>query len=104
MGDVTDEFVAAVSRETGIPAEFLSGESTSAVWDTVHRLVEWKRATAPQPTTAAVSATPPPPRPITPLPPDGVSVMDAYRQNRLADRGAPAPPPRAPRGRRGMPW
>ncbi|MDT5137799.1 MAG: hypothetical protein QOD58_2061 [Mycobacterium sp.] len=43
-------------------------------------------------------------QPMTPQPLGEVSVMDAYRQGRLADRGAPAPPPRAPRDRRGMPW
>lgn len=35
---------------------------------------------------------------------DGMSVMDAYRAGKFAALGAPAPPARVPRSRRGMPW
>lgn len=101
---VTPEFLAAVSAHTGVPAEFLTGDTAAGVWEAAQRAVDWREATAPPaPPTAAVSASIPY-KPMTPQPLGEVSVMDAYRQGRLADRGAPAPPPRAPRARRGMPW
>jgi hypothetical protein len=108
MSDITPEFVQVVSDWTGVPAEFLTGDTAADVWDSAARAEAWRVSTsAPAPPlpppTAAVSASVPY-KPITPQPLGEVSVMDAYRQGRLADRGAPVPPPRAPRSRRGMPW
>jgi hypothetical protein len=107
LSDITPEFVRAVSDETGVPEWLLTQggiNTTEGIWSRARDAVNWKTGTAPpRPQTAAVSASVPY-KPMTPQPLGEVSVMDAYRQGRLADRGAPAPPPRAPRDRRGMPW
>lgn len=110
MGDITAEFVAALSAETGVPVEFLCGETTLDMWESAQRLVDWKaKTTAPQPTpnlpTSAVSASSVPYEPITAqgCAPDG-DYLAAWRAGKLAPAGVPAPPQRAPRGRRGMPW
>lgn len=58
-----------------------------------------------QPPTAAAEATSPTPAPVTVEQlADGMSIMDAYRAGRFAALGCPAPPPRLPRARIGMPW
>jgi hypothetical protein len=58
-----------------------------------------------QPPTAAVDAASPPPTPITPQQlVEGDDWLTAWRTGRLAPFGLPAPPERAPRDRRGMPW
>jgi hypothetical protein len=103
MSDI-EEFAAAVSKETGVPEEFLSGDSPHAIWDGAERLTRWKAsAGVPPPTTAAVPACSPPPTRITPQPLDG-DYLAAWRGGRWSPLGIPAPPPRAPRNRRGMPW
>lgn len=57
-----------------------------------------------EPTGAADPASPPPTRVTVEQLPEGMSVMDAYRAGKFAALGAPAPPERVPRSRRGMPW
>ncbi|MGV0081730.1 hypothetical protein ACRUZW_26000 [Mycobacterium colombiense] len=102
-GKATDEFRQAVSRETKVPLEFLCGETAAEVWDAAQRLADWKASTAAPPQTAAVSASTPP-TPITLGDLVGDDVLTAWRNGKLAPAGIPAPPPRAPRDRRGMPW
>lgn len=41
-GKATGEFREAVSRETGVPSEFLTGDTAGEVWDAATWLVEWK--------------------------------------------------------------
>jgi hypothetical protein len=41
-GKATEEFRQAVSRETGVPVEFLRGNTAAEVWDSAQRLVDWK--------------------------------------------------------------
>lgn len=55
--------------------------------------------------TAAVDPASPRPARISPEQqvPDG-DWLAAWRAGKLTALGAPAPPPRAPRDRRGMPW
>ena len=92
-GYVTPEFLAAVSAHTGVPVQFLSGSTIDAVWESAKRAVEWKEATAPAvppPLTSAVSPSYGP-VPMRPVPDD---VLRAWREGQLAERGAPAPPPR----------
>jgi hypothetical protein len=99
MSDVTPEFLAAVSDHTGVPVEFLTGDSTRAVWDSAQAAIDWKNATLPTGanapvTTAAVSPTSQPTR-ITPQQlVQGDDWMSAWRAGRLTPLGAPAPPPR----------
>lgn len=57
-----------------------------------------------QPTGAADAASPPETRVTVQQLADGLSIMHAYRAGRFAALGAPAPPERVPRSRRGMPW
>lgn len=104
MSHVTPEFIEAVGRETGVPVEFLTGDTTDDIWDAAERLARWKAGTAPaasKPPTAAVSASLPD-RPITAqgCVPDG-DYLAAWRSGRLAPAGMPAPPPRQSPG---MPW
>jgi len=40
MGDVTPEFIAAVSQHTGVPRCLLTCDTTDAVWDRAQRLDE----------------------------------------------------------------
>jgi hypothetical protein len=104
-GKATDEFRRAVSHETGVPVEFLRGDTSGEVWDAAERLARWKADTAAPPTAAVPAATPPP---RIPTPQSLVAGNDdwlgAWRANHLSPAGVPAPPPRAPRDRRGMPW
>jgi hypothetical protein len=98
MSDMPAEFIRAVSKETGVPEQFLIGDAAAEVWDSAQRLVDWKASTAPPPSppTAAVSAsTSIPDQPITPqrCAPDG-DYLAAWRSGRLAPAGIPAPPPR----------
>jgi hypothetical protein len=99
---VTPEFIAAVSPHTGVPAEFLTGDTAAEVWDGAQRLVDWKASNAvPQPPTAAVSASLPyEPITVAGCVPDG-DYLEAWRSGRLAPAGPPAPPPRQSPG---MPW
>jgi hypothetical protein len=95
VSDVTPEIIQAVSEKTGVPAEFLSGDTIGAVWDSAQRAVDWKQATAPRPPTAAVSATLPPARPIPRQQlVEGDDWLQAWRSGRLTPMGAPKPPPR----------
>ena len=95
MGDVTPEFLAAVSEHTGVPEFMLSGDTIAAVWDSAQAAVDWKQATAPRPPTAAVTATPPPARPIPRQQlVEGDVWLQAWRSGRLTRMGAPKPPPR----------
>lgn len=104
MSEVTNEFRRAVSAETGVPECFLTGDTTGEVWDAAERLARWKASTAPQPPTAAVGAAAPyEPIRAAGCVPDG-DWLTAWRTGKLAPVGMPAPPQRAPRGRRGMPW
>jgi hypothetical protein len=100
MGDVTPEFIAAVSAHTGVPEWFLTGDTVDAVWDGAQRLVDWKASTAaPQPPTAAVPASSPPPTRITAQQlVRGDDWMGAWRAGRLTPMGAPQPPPRRNNG------
>lgn len=101
---ITPEFVRAVSAETGVPAEFLTGDTTHEVWDSAQRLADWKASTASQPPTAAVAASAPD-RPITPqgCAPDG-DYLKAWREGRLAPVGMPAPPTHGPPSSKSRPW
>jgi hypothetical protein len=93
---VTPEFLAAVSAHTGVPEFMLSGDTIAAVWDSAQAAVDWKEATAPQPPTAAVSASSPQARPI-PMQQQlttGDDWLRAWRMGRLTAMGAPQPPPR----------
>jgi hypothetical protein len=97
MGDggVTPEFLAAVSEHTGVPKQFLSGNTIPEVWASARQAVEWKEATAPPPPTAAVSASSQPYRiPMQSLVPGNDDWMTAWRAGRLTPMGVPQPPPR----------
>jgi hypothetical protein len=87
-----------VERETGVPAELLAKATTEdSARALADRLLSWKGETSP--------AAPPP---TAPVPAYGVSqigrdslgylsaeqVVQAHREGRLADIGAPAPPRR----------
>jgi hypothetical protein len=98
---VTPEFITAVSAHTGVPAEFLTGDTAADIWDAAGRLARWKASTAAPPPTAAVSASVPnEPITVQGCVPDG-DYLAAWRAGRLAPAGIPAPPPRQSRG---MPW
>jgi hypothetical protein len=105
MGDVTSDFVRAVSEETGVPEWLLTQggiNTTEGIWSRARDAVNWKTGTAPpRPQTAAVS-TSLPDGPITPqgCVPDG-DYLAAWRTGRLAPVGIPAPPPRRSPG---IPW
>jgi hypothetical protein len=108
MGDVTPEFLAAVSAHTGVPEWLLTAggvNTTEGIWSRASDAVEWAARTAPpaapKPPTAAVSASIPG-KPITPqgCAPDG-DYLAAWRSGKLSPAGIPAPPPRQSRG---MPW
>lgn len=58
----------------------------------------------PQQQTAAADVSSPPMRVTVEQLAEGMSTMDAYRAGRFAALGAPAPPERVPRSRRGRPW
>jgi hypothetical protein len=99
MSDVTPEFLAAVSEHTGVPVNFLTGDTTAAVWDSAQTAVDWKASTAPEPQrppTAAVSVSSPPA--CVPTPQSLVAGSDdwltAWRAGRLGPAGLPQPPPR----------
>jgi hypothetical protein len=101
MDDVTPEFVRAVSEETGVPGWLLTqgGNNTmEGIWSRASDAVEWKTKTAPaapQPPTAAVPATTPPPTRITSQQlVEGDDWLGAWRAGRLTPMGAPQPPPR----------
>lgn len=51
MGEVTPQFLAAVSEHTGVPASLLSGDTPAAVWDSARAgaAVDWKTAAPPTP-------------------------------------------------------
>ncbi|WP_406817401.1 hypothetical protein [Mycobacterium sp. M23085] len=105
MSDVNPEFIEAVSRETAVPAWLLqTADSPLDIWHLAQAAVDWKARTSPPPappSTAAVSAAVPyGPVPQQPVPAD-MTVMEAYRGNHFADRGAPAPPARRSPGK---PW
>jgi hypothetical protein len=109
MSDEMQQLIHAVSEHTGIPVSMLSGDTAAAVWDSAIRAEQWRVSTAPaapRPPTAAVS----PASPQTPIPTPQQIVngsgdyLSAWRSGRLAPAGIPAPPPRAPRDQRGMPW
>lgn len=96
MSGVTPEFIQAVSRHTGVPLEFLFGETIPEVWESARAAVDWKvQTTAPpaQPATSAVSV--PSADRIVQMRRDAPDDwMAAWRAGQLAGRGAPAPPPR----------
>jgi len=97
MSDVTPEFLAAVSDHTGVPVEFLTGDSIRAVWDSAQAAVDWKQATAPPQPPPAASATVSVPTLNRTVHVHGEAPDDwmaAWRAGQLAGRGAPAPPPR----------
>lgn len=95
MSDLPAEFVRAVSEQTGVPAEFLTGDTAEHVWDSAERIARWKAETAPPPQTSAVVASSPPPTRITAQQmTEGNDWLTAWRTGRLAGAGAPAPPPR----------
>jgi len=94
MSDVTPEFLTAVSEHTGVPVDFLTGDTIAAVWDSARRAVEWKQATAPLPpqtATAAVSV-PSDDRIVQMHGEPPTDWMRAWRSGLLAGRGAPTPP------------
>jgi len=108
MSDITPEFVRAVSEETGVPEWLLTQggvDTTEGIWARARQAVDWKASTAPPPPTAAVSASLPPATRVTPQQlVEGDDWLRAWRTGKLAPVGIPAPPQRAPRGRRGIPW
>lgn len=107
--DIGPEFIQAVSEFTGVPAEFLQGDSIRAVWDSAQRAVDWKQqgiAPSPPRPTAAVSM-PSDDRIVQMFGEPPADWMVAWRSGQLAGRGAPAPPPRrtggtAPQRRAGL--
>lgn len=102
MSDLPAEIVRAISEQTGVPAEFLTGDTAEDVWDSAQRIAQWKAETAPPPPTAAVVASSPPPTRITAQKMiEGHDWLTAWRTGRLAGAGAPTPPQRHSPG---MPW
>jgi hypothetical protein len=94
MGDITPEFIAAVSQHTGVPAEFLNGSTAAEVWNAAERLTRWKAGSAAPPPTAAVPASiPNEPITVAGCVPDG-NYLAAWRSGTLAPSAIPAPPPR----------
>jgi hypothetical protein len=96
MSDVTSEFLAAVSVHTGVPMEFLRGDTIPAVWDSAQAAIDWKTSTAPAappPPTAAVSpSVPHGPIPMRQLVP-GDDWTGAWRQGRFTPpEQRPQPP------------
>jgi hypothetical protein len=91
----TPELLAAVSAETGVPAQFLTGDTAADVGANARTATEWKHAPAVAPVrqTAAVSPTVQP----TPLPTpqqlaEANDWLDAWREGRLSPAGVPQPP------------
>lgn len=101
MSDIPAEFISAVCAHTGVPAEFLTGDTAAALWDSAQRAWDWRTATAAPaaPPTSAVSAATPPPTqiPTQQLVP-GEDWLAAWRAGRLTLAGAPQPPPRRNNG------
>ena len=98
---MTPEFLAAVSAHTGVPAEFLRGDTIPAVWDSAQAAIDWKTSTttpaAPPPTAAVSPSVPYSPIPMQQLVP-GDDWTGAWRQGRLTPLGVPQPPPRRNNG------
>jgi hypothetical protein len=100
MGDITPEFIQAVSAYTDVPAEFLTGATTSEIWDRAQSLTDWKYATPAVPPAAAVYVSSPPTYPVTPaqIVNGSGDYLAAWHSGRLAGAGVPAPPPRRDTG------
>ena len=49
---VTPEFLAAVSEHTGVPAQFLAGDTAADVWASARTATEWRHAPAVAPVRA----------------------------------------------------
>lgn len=101
-GDITPEFLAAVSKETGVPEWLLTAggvNTTEGIWSRARDAVDWKAATAPAaPRTAAVSPSSHPTRVSMQQLVPGDDWLGAWRAGRLTPRGAPQPPPRRNNG------